>query len=37
MRDGKLVQHALADFATLRADRVIYDGGQPRTESEVTL
>jgi hypothetical protein len=28
MPDGKLVPHVLADFATVRAGRVIYDGGQ---------
>jgi len=28
MPDGKLVSHVLADFATVRAGRVIYDGGQ---------
>ena len=28
MPDGKLVPHVLADFATVRAGRLIYDGGQ---------
>ena len=27
MPDGKLSRHALADFASLRAGRIIYDGG----------
>jgi uncharacterized protein (DUF488 family) len=28
MPDGKLVPHALADFATIRDGRIVYDGGQ---------
>jgi uncharacterized protein (DUF488 family) len=28
MPDGKLVTHSLPDFATVRAQRIIYDGGQ---------
>ena len=28
MPDGKIAMHALADFASVRDGRIIYDGGQ---------
>jgi len=30
MPDGKLSRHELADFASIRGGRIVYDGGQPR-------